>query len=93
MRPDATEITENAASRGRGACLVEGCTCKDARIVSLRRASYFASIARSRGETADRQIQPEDGWRLPISPALDAVRALAAQTATTTPPVARDAAP
>ena len=60
----------------RRACLVAGCTCKDARIMSTRRASYFASIAKARGETADRII-PADDWRLPISPALDAVRALA----------------
>ena len=76
---DAIETTTSAARR---ACLVEGCTCKDARIVSTRRASYFASIARARGETADRVVAAEDDWRLPVSPALDVVRALAAQTAT-----------
>ena len=50
--PDVTEIT--TAPRRR-ACLVEGCACKDARILSTRRAGYFASIAASRGETADRR--------------------------------------
>ena len=59
-----------------GACLVEGCTCKDARIVSTRRATYFASVAKARGETADRVVVAEREWRLPVSPALDAVRAL-----------------
>jgi hypothetical protein len=61
-----------------GACLVAGCTCKDARILSTRRAAYFASIAASRGETAARHIAADDGWRLPTSPALEATRTLAA---------------
>jgi hypothetical protein len=56
-----------AASAGRGSkrCLVEGCACKDARIVSIRRARFFATLARADGETADRIIAAEDGWRLP----------------------------
>ena len=29
-----------------GACLIDGCTCKDARIVSHRRAAFFAAVAR-----------------------------------------------
>lgn len=49
-----------------GACLVAGCTCKDARIVSSRRAAFFAAVARQTGETADRVIAPESGWRLPV---------------------------
>ena len=74
--PDVTEIT--IAPRRR-ACLVEGCTCTDARILSTRRAGYFASIAASRGETADRRIAADDdSWRLPTSPALEASRLLAA---------------
>lgn len=48
----------------RRACLVEGCTCKDARIVSYRRAAFFASWAKDRGETADRVIDPDPTWRL-----------------------------
>ena len=77
------DVTQSTRHRlpARRACLVEGCTCKDARIVSTRRATYFASVARSRGETADRVVAAEDGWRLPVSPALDAVRALAARAA------------
>ena len=70
--------SELSASPVRRACLVDGCTCKDARIVSNRRASFFANIAKARGETADRVVPADDEWRLPISPALDAVRALAA---------------
>ena len=48
-----------------GACLVTGCTCKDARIVSFRRAAFFAAVARQTGETADRVVAPEAGWRIP----------------------------
>jgi len=77
------DATQTTASTGRRTCLVEGCTCKDARIVSTRRASYFASIARGRGETADRFVAADADWRLPVSPALDAVRALTAVTAAT----------
>ena len=55
-------IAEPAPSR---ACLVAGCTCKDARIVSHRRASFFAAMARLNGETADRVIAPDPEWRLP----------------------------
>ena len=54
------------AGPGRsGACLVAGCTSKDARIVSVRRAAIFASVARRSGETADRRIAPEPGWTIP----------------------------
>ena len=48
-----------------GACLVEGCACKDARIVSHRRAAFFAALARQTGQTADRVIAVEDGWSIP----------------------------
>jgi hypothetical protein len=48
------------------ACLVAGCSCKDARIVSSRRAAFFAAVARRTGETADRVIAPEPSWRLPV---------------------------
>ena len=33
--------------------------------MSTRRALYFASIARARGETADRMIDAEPSWVLP----------------------------
>ena len=52
-------------SRSR-ACLVAGCPCKDARIVSIRRVAFFAAVARQAGETADRIIAPEPSWRLPV---------------------------
>ena len=48
-----------------GACLVAGCTCKDARIVSHRQAAFFAAVARRTGETADRIVAAEAGWRIP----------------------------
>ena len=48
-----------------GACLVGGCPCKDARIVSHRRAAFFAAVAIEHGETADRTIAPDPAWRLP----------------------------
>ncbi len=63
--PDVSESTSITVMPARSACLVDGCPCKDARIVSSRRAAYFASIARSRGETADRIVATDDDWRLP----------------------------
>jgi hypothetical protein len=50
-----------------GACLVPGCPCKDARIVSHRRAAFFSAVARRNGETADRSIAPDPEWRLPVA--------------------------
>ena len=55
-------IAEPAPSR---ACLVAGCTCKDARIVSHRRAAFYAAVARRTGETAHRIVAAQDGWRIP----------------------------
>jgi len=60
--PDVTEITTSPARR---ACIVEGCTCKDARILSSRRAAYFASVAKARGETADRVVEADPSWAIP----------------------------
>ena len=51
----------------RPSCLVAGCTCKDARIVSTRRTRFFARLAIERGETAQRIIAPESGWQLPAA--------------------------
>ena len=59
---EALPIVE--ASR-TGACLVAGCSCKDARIISSRRAAFFAVVAREAGETADRLIAPDPAWRIP----------------------------
>jgi hypothetical protein len=49
----------------RSGCLVEGCPCKDARILSRRRARFFAAVARRNGETAARVIDVDPEWRLP----------------------------
>ena len=46
-------------------CLQEGCPCRDARIVSHRKAAFFAAIARRAGQTADRVIAPDPDWTLP----------------------------
>lgn len=62
----SAEHAGSAAFR-RPACLVAGCPCKDARIVSQRRAAFFASLSRTRGETADRLVEPDPGWTLPTS--------------------------
>lgn len=67
MDRDATMNGTWSEKSFRSACLVAGCTCKDARIVSSRRARFFADIARSKGETAMRVIQPEPGWTLPTT--------------------------
>jgi hypothetical protein len=63
---DSQQLFHSTGERGRRGCLVEGCPCKDARIVSTRRAAFFADLARQQGETANRSIAPEIGWRLPV---------------------------
>ena len=61
---DSQQVMHHAGDRGRRGCLVDGCSCKDARIVSQRRAAFFADWARIHGETANRAIAPEAGWRI-----------------------------
>ncbi len=51
-------------------CMAPGCPCQDARIVSHRRARFFAHLAVVSGETAGRIIRPEPDWTLP--PPIDA---------------------
>ena len=68
FHPDQTTSSEVVAlidSSRTGACLVPGCPCTDARIVSHRRAAFFSAVARRNGETADRSIAPDPAWRLP----------------------------
>ena len=60
---DATQDATCQEQPTRRACLVDGCPCKDARIVSRRHAAFIAAMAVSRGQTADRAVSPEDGWR------------------------------
>jgi hypothetical protein len=65
MDGQQTERLYQATERpARRACLVAGCTCKDARIVSHRRAAFFASWAKEHGETADRVVELDPTWRL-----------------------------
>ena len=64
--PETTQVVETAEMpTARGGCLVVGCHCKDARIVSHRRAAFFAAVARQAGETADRFIPAEPEWEIP----------------------------
>lgn len=60
--PEPSAVAEPAAPPRLRACLVEGCPCKDARIVSHRRAAFFADLARRTGETADRVIARDPAW-------------------------------
>jgi hypothetical protein len=62
---DSQQVIHLTGDRVVRGCLVEGCPCKDARIVSRRRAAFFATWARDHGETADRAVAPEAGWRIP----------------------------
>jgi len=67
---DTNELITGNSSKERAArsgCLAEGCPCRDARIVSHRRARFFAHLAVANGETAERVIRPEPGWTLPRS--------------------------
>jgi hypothetical protein len=59
-------VLDRPATRTRSACLVAGCPCKDPRIVSHRRAAFFASVAREHGETANRVVAAEADWSLPV---------------------------
>lgn len=52
----------------RPACLVAGCPCRDARIVSKRRSAFFAAWARTHGETADRVVAVDPAWRIGLAP-------------------------
>jgi len=63
--PETIEIVEATETPAAGACLVSGCTCKDARIISYRRAAFFAALARRTGQTVDRIVAVEPGWRFP----------------------------
>jgi hypothetical protein len=62
---DNQRVRHQVSDRDRRGCLVEGCPCKDARIVSTRRTAFFAARARERGETADRSVAPDLDWTMP----------------------------
>jgi len=60
--PVVAPVVSTTTTRG---CLQAGCPCRDARIVSHRKAAFFAAVARRAGETADRVIAPDPAWTLP----------------------------
>jgi hypothetical protein len=62
---DSPQVSHQVVDPGRRGCLVEGCPCRDARIVSKRRTAFFAAWAQQHGETANRLVTPELGWRIP----------------------------
>jgi hypothetical protein len=57
--------SHEAKREARSGCLAEGCPCRDARIVSHRRAKFFAHLAVVNGETAQRVVPAEPGWTIP----------------------------
>jgi hypothetical protein len=65
---DMVERQRHPGRPVRSACLVAGCGCKDARIISTRRAAFFAAQAKAHGETADRTVDPEPSWRWVFAP-------------------------
>jgi hypothetical protein len=65
MDVSETRPRSGAGSSGPRGCLVPGCPCQDARIVSHRRARFFNHLAVVNGETADRVVLPELDWQLP----------------------------
>ena len=67
MDANDTTMSTGPVREARSGCLVEGCPCRDARIVSHRRARFFAHLAEVNGETAQRVIRPEPGWELPCN--------------------------
>jgi hypothetical protein len=68
MDSQQVERHEATARQVRRACLVEGCTCKDARIVSHRRAAFFSAWAKDHGETANRIVRPDPSWSFHFNP-------------------------
>jgi hypothetical protein len=65
---DTNDLITSHGSKGeRSGCLVEGCPCRDARIVSHRRARFFAHLAVANGETAQRVVAPQAGWAIPLA--------------------------
>jgi hypothetical protein len=73
------DVSDTRPRSGAGAsrpsrCLVAGCPCQDVRIVSHRRARFFAHLAVVSGETADRVIQADADWQLPGDPDSETIR-------------------
>ena len=60
--PSQEGRTASQTAHGSKGCLVDGCPCKDARIISTRRVAFYSEWARQHEETADRQIEPDPEW-------------------------------
>jgi hypothetical protein len=69
--PETFESGEQTETPVRSACLISGCSCKDSRIVSHRRAAFFAAMAERSGQTADRVVGVEPSWRIPLASLAD----------------------
>jgi hypothetical protein len=63
---DPAPVAPDTIPTRGGGCLVDGCSCRDARLVSQRRAAFFAAVARRNGETADRIVFADPAWRMPV---------------------------
>ena len=64
------DVSDARPAQGPGptrpsSCLAPGCPCRDARIVSHRRARFFHHLAVVNGETADRVIVADPDWSIP----------------------------
>jgi hypothetical protein len=68
---NAQHQTSTETRTVKRSCRADGCACEDSRIVSPRRAAFFAALARAKGDTADRQVAPEADWRIPPDPVGD----------------------
>ena len=67
---DTNEIRTRPERRTRASVGLPGrrdARASDARIVSRRRARFFAHLAETHGETANRVLLPEPDWELPRS--------------------------
>ena len=66
LAPQTIATAGLTETRVRRACLVSDCPCKDSRIVSFRRAAFFAAVPRRSAQTADRIVEVEAEWRIPL---------------------------
>jgi hypothetical protein len=60
-----TRLRSGSGPSRASRCLAPGCPCQDTRIVSHRRARFFAHLAIVNGETAARNVAPDPDWTLP----------------------------
>src|SRR4051794_24268154 len=93
MQAHETIEIEAVETQVRGSCVADGCLCKDARILSYRRAAFFAAVAQRRSQTADRIVAPESGWRIPGSSETDLESSLIVEAANPREPSGNEATP